>query len=284
MVRKIFLLGLAILLVIQGAASAKKNDGLPESGRIKIAVEIKDSSRYKELNTAQNLELFLREELIKKNLVNVVGTKTFGEEKQSDGDLILDEDVTAEEKSSAENIGEILIFDAIELPRDSKTPEDFDKNFYESLGADYVVHCEVLALGAIKVEDKMIGISSGVIGSGISLAGHGSSSRDKTLRRVGTGIGTLGLFQMLEVTKRTALNAVVNMKFISVATGELLWEKNFVGQAIKHHKPSRGYKDVWTQAYMESVEDSAKLISKYVNKYVDKVIIKGKSDKEFKTK
>lgn len=284
MVKKIFLLCLLILLNVQGAAVAK-DKGLPEAERIKVAVEIKDSSRYVELNTAQTLEIFLSNKLAEKNLLNVVGTKIFPEPKEkSDGGLILDEDITAEQSQPAENIGEILIFDAVELPRTDALTKNFDAKIYSDLGADYVVRCEILGIGAKKVEDKTIGMITGVIGGGLSLGGAGSSNRDKALRRVGAGVGLLGLGSLLDVTKRTALNTVVNMQFISVETGAVLWQENFIGQALKHHNPRKGYDNVWTEAYTESVEDSAKIIAKRVNKYIDKVIINGKSDKSFKPK
>lgn len=272
MTKKIFLLCLAMLLIMQGAVSAKKNEGLPEKERIKIAVEVKDDSRHKDIGTAQNLEHFLNEKLVEKNLVTVINANT------------LDKGLVAEPNYIADNIREILIFDAVELPRASAVPKDFAQSSYKDSGADYVVRCEVLAIGATKVENRTIGIVSGLVGGGLSFAGSGSSDRDKTLRRVGTGIGLLGFGEMLDVTKRTALNTVVNMQFISVETGEIVWEKNFVGQSLKHHKPSKNYNDVWTQAYMESVEDTAKLIAKRVNKYVDKVLIQGKSDKDFQPK
>lgn len=275
MTKKIFLLCLALLLIMQSAASAK-NKGLPEEERIKIAVEIIDGSRHKELGTAQNLELFLNEKLVEKNLVSIIDTKIFDEKKLSTEE-ILDEDVLAENKSFAENIGELLVFDAVELPRQRAVPEDFNQTFYKNLDVDYVVRCEVLALGVTKVEDKTLATIFGATGGLISIIGSGSSNRDKTLRRVGMGIGLGGFIN----TDRTALNTVVNMQFISVENGEVVWEKNFTGQAIKHHNPSKDYDDVWTQAYMESVEDSAKRISKQVNKYIDKVLIRGKSDKDF---
>ncbi|MBR4904856.1 MAG: hypothetical protein IKZ53_09315 [Selenomonadaceae bacterium] len=266
MMKKIFLICLAILLGIQCVASAKSN--LSEEKRINIAVEVTDTSRHKEFGTADNLELFLSDKLVAKNLVNIIDTKIFGEEK-----------IATEKKSSYEKLGELLVFDAIELPVQSETPENFEQNFYKNLGADYVVRCEVLALGWTKVEDKTLSAIFGATGGIISLIGSGSKSRDKTLRRVGTGIGFGGFIQ----TERTAFNNVVNVKFISVETGQILWQGNFMGQGIKHHNPYKGYDDVWTQAYMESVEKSAELISKRVNKYVDKVIIKGKSDKSFKS-
>ena len=58
MTKKIFLLCMSLLLIMQGAALAKEK-GLPEEDRIKVAIEITDSSRHKDLGTAQNLELFL---------------------------------------------------------------------------------------------------------------------------------------------------------------------------------------------------------------------------------
>ena len=271
--KKIFLICLAILLGIQGTAAAK-NSGLPEGERINIALEITDSSRHSELDTAGNLEKFLVEKLGEKNLVNVIETKI------SEDELILDEEVTAEKKSSAANLGELLVFDAVELPVPSDTPENFDQTFYKNFGVNYVICCEVLALGLTKVEDKTISTIFGAAGAATALIGSGNKSRDKTLRRIGTGIGLGGFIQ----TQRTAVSTVVNMQFISVETGQILWQKNFMGNGIKHRKPSKGYDDAWEQAYIESVDKTATRISQQVNKYVDKVIIKGKSDKDFRSR
>ena len=205
--------------------------------------------------------------------MNIVETETLSTPYEND--LTRDEEITAD---SPENFGELMIFDAVELPRAVETPENFDQNFYAELGAEYVVRCEVLALGATKVEDKTIGTITGIIGGGLSLGGsNGNNHRDKVLRRVGSGIGLSSFIE----TKRTALNAVVNMQFISVETGQILWQGNFTGQAIKHHKSGQNYSDPWQEAYIKSVEESAKLIAKRVNKYVDKVLIQGKSDKDF---
>ena len=268
--RKIFLMCLAILLCLHGTTFAKEK-GLPEGERINIAIEITDSSRHQELGTAGNLENFLSNKLVEKNFVNVLKPAE---------EMILDGEVVTEEKPPIENIGELLVFDAVELPAPSETPENFDQTFYQNLGAAYVIRCEVLALGLTKVEDKTISTIFSAVGGITSLIGSGSGSRNKTLRRVGTGIG-LGSFIQ---TERTALASVVNMQFISVETGQILWQENFMGLGIKHKKPRKGYDDAWTQAYMDSVESSAEKISKRVNKYVDKVIIKGKSDKDFQPK
>ncbi len=281
MAKKIFFVCLMLLLGVMNAASAK-DAGLPEDERINIAVEITNSSRYKELPTPQLLELFLNDKLVEKNLLNIVGTKMVGETDNAfDNGLILDEDRPVDAPPPEQNIGELLIFDAVELPRTTTLPKDFDADVYKAQGAKYIVRCEVLALGTTKVTDEKLGTLSGIIGGGLSFAGSGSNDREKTLRRVGTGIGLIGFSKMLDVTKRTALNTVVTMQFISAETGEIIWQENFVGQAIKHHHPRKGYDNVWTQAYTESIEDSAKLIAKRVNKYVDRVVIKGKSDKNF---
>ena len=284
MLKKFFLICLAMVLSVHCAASAKEK-GLPESERIKVAVEISDRSRYTQLNPSALLEVYLSDKLIQKNLLNVIVTKTFPalDPNRNDG-LFIDEDRPVEQKSPAENIGELLIFDAVELPRTDLPAGSFDDKAYLELGADYLIRCEIVGIGARKVEDKTIGMITGVIGGGLSLSGAGSSNRDKTLRRVGAGVGILGLGSLFDVTKRTALNTVVNMQFIDVKTGKVLFQENFIGQALKHHNPRKGFDNVWTEAYTESVEDSAKRIAKRVNKYADKVIIKGKSDKSFAPK
>lgn len=269
MVKKFLLICLALLLSMHSAAFAKKNSGLPENERIKVAVEITDSTRHKKLATAQNFELFIGDKLAEKNLLSVVDTKILGEDS--------DEDFTADEKPSAEDIGELLVFEAVELPTATNAPENFNTDDYKSQGADYVIRCEILALGITYVEDTTFSTITAVAGGGLSFFSASSSHRDRNLRRVGTCIGLLGFIPM----KRTALNTVVNMQFISVETGQVLWQGNFTGQAIKHHKPSKNFDNEWTQAYVESIADSAKLIAKRVNKYVDKVIIKGKDDKDF---
>ena len=272
--RKIFLICLAILLTVPFAADAKKNDGLPEEERIKVVVEIINTSRYKELNPAQSLELFLGDKLAEKNLVTVVDIKTYGDATQNLDEPFRDDNAAP---NPAENIGELLVFDAVELPRPASVAKDFDPEAYRDSGATYLVRCEVLGIGATKVDDKTLSRITSIIGSGLSIGGNGNSNRDKTLRRVGSLIGLGGFIDL----KRTALNTVVNMQFINAQTGEIIWQENFIGQAVKHHTPRKGYTNVWEQAYIESVEDSAKIIAKRVNKYVDRVIIKGKSDKSF---
>ena len=267
MTKKLFLMCVAILLVFHGAASAKKAE-IPEEDRIRIAVEVVDGTRHTDFNTATLLENYLATRLVDKKLVNVVGEENF------DGTI---DNAKAE---GVGNLGELLIFDAVELPTTAETPADFNQQRYQSLGAAYVVRCEVLALGLTKVEDETIGTISSIVGGGLALGGSGNSSSDKTLRRVGSAVGLLGIGGVF-LTNRTALNTVVNMQFIDVETGKVLWQENFIGQAVKHSKGGKNFDDPWTRAFHESVEDSAKSISKRVNKYVDNVIFKGKSDKGF---
>lgn len=265
MTKKFFLMCLAILLAIHGAAAAKKAE-IPEADRVKVAIEVVDGTRHKEFNTDELLENYLATRLVEKKIVNVV-----------DGEFSADTD---RELSGVENLGELLIFDAVELPTTTETPADFNQQAYQNLGASYVVRCEVLALGLTKVEDETIGTISSIVGGGLALGGSGNSSSDKTLRRVGSAVGLLGLGGVF-LTKRTALNTVVNMQFIDVATGKVLWQENFLGQAVKHHSGGKKFDNPWTRAFHESVDDSAKSISKRVNKYIDNVLINGKSDKDF---
>lgn len=266
MTKKIFLLCIAILLVVHGAASAKEK-GLPEAERIKIALEVNDETRHKDLNSAALLEEYLASRLLDKNLVNVVNAKVPGE--------------TSANAEGIGNLGEILIFDAVEIPPPVETAANFDQQRYQNLGATYVVRCEVLALGLTKVDDPTLSTITGLVGSGISFAGSGNKGRDKTLRKIGTGINFASKFLDIH---RTALKTVVTMQFIEVDTGKVLWQQNFVGEGLKHRSPGKEFDDIWTRALHESVDDTAKIISKRVNKYVDKVIIQGKSDEGFLSK
>lgn len=279
MLRKIFLMCLAILLVMPVAAAESKQQ--PEEPRIPIVLEITNSSRYTELTPAKCLGHYLSNKLFAKQFLDVVLIKT-------DGDAnILPEDVTpgavdtsAERPVAAQNIGELLVFDVVEVPRPETVVKDFDPNIYNALGAAYIVRCDVMGLGATKVDDKTISAITRLIGSGLSFSGGGNSHRDKVLRHVGTGIGLGGFIEQ----KRTALNTVVNMQFINAQTGEILWQERFVGQAVKHHHLREGFVNTWEQAYIDSIDETAKAISKRVSKYVDRVIIKGKSDKSFRDK
>ena len=247
--RKIFLICLALLLVVQAAASAKS---LAAEERIKVAVEIEDGSRHQNLNTVQILERALDKELGKKNRLLLVGSNVTG------GPF--------DENASVANLGELLVFDAVELTEDATPPENFDADFYAEVGANYVVRCEVLALGLTKVDDDTLGIVSDVVGTGLGFADK------ESVQYVGLGISMLGYIQM----KRTALANVVKVQFLDATTKEVLWQEHFVGRAVKHHSGGKNYPDVWTRAFNESVEDTARRISKRVNQYVDKNIVKGK--------
>ncbi len=254
--RKIILICLAVMLSLQSAALAKE-----AAEPVKVAVELEDGSRHKELGTAQLLERLLNAELGKKNIVDVTESRVTGEPFE------------ATEKSAAD-LGTLLVFDAVELPSESEPPANFDNDFYAASGASYVIRCEVIALGLTKVEDNTLSTISTIVGTGLEFADK------ESVQYVGTGIGMLGYIQ----TKRTALNTVVNMQFIDTATGKVVWQEHFIGQAVKHHKGGKNYPDAWTRAFNDSVEDTARRIAKRVNKYVDKVVVKGKSDKSFAPK
>ena len=265
MTKKIFLLCIAVLLAIHCTTSAK-DKGLPEAERIQIAVEIIDDTRHKSFNSANLLEHYLSSRLVEKNLVNVVNAKN-------------PDEISAQ--ASPADLGELLVFNAVEVPTTAKLPEDFDQNHYRDIGASYVVHCEILALGLTKIEDPTLATITSVVGGGMSFGAAGSDSRDKNIRRVAAGLSLVG--GAIDM-KRTALNTVVVMQFIDVNAGKVLWQQNFIGQGLKHKRPGKEFDTVWTRALHESIEDSAKMISKRVNKYVDNVIVKGKSDKNFLSK
>ena len=244
MIRKIFWICLVMLLSVQVAAAEP----------VPIALELDDISRYKNIGTAQILGEKLNAELGKKKFVNVMESKVLVEPS--------DEDVVAE-------IGELMVFDAVELPATTETPQNFDGAFYETGGAKYVIRSEVLGLGLTKVDDDTFGIVADIVGTGLSFASK------ESVQYVGTGIAALGYIQM----ERTALAVVTNVQFIDVANDKVLWQENFIGRAVKHHNAGKNYKNVWARAYDEAIADTARRIAKRVNKYVDKVLIKGKTDK-----
>ncbi len=265
MTKKFFLLCVALIVAIHGAAAAK-DKGLPEAERIQIAVEVIDGSRHKDFNTATLLEYYLDSRLVDKNLVNVVNAKPW------------DEMSAKAEGIAAENVGALLVFDAVEIPPPGDVPADFDAQHYRDIGANYVVRCEILALGLTKVDDPTLATITSLVGGGLSFSAANSDSRDKNIRRIAAGISLIG--GAIDM-KRTALNTVVVMQFVDVNAGKVLWQQNFVGRGFKHKSSGKEFDDIWTRALHESVEDSAKRISKRVNKYVDRVIIKGKSDDGF---
>ena len=242
MIRKMFLICLVMLLSVQVAAAEP----------VPIALELDDTSRHKNIGTAQILGEKLNAELVKKKFVNVVERNVLVEPSDEDAE-----------------IGELLVFDAVELPATTETPQNFDGAFYEVSGAKYVIRSEVLGLGLTKVDDDTFGIVADIVGTGLSFASK------ESVQYVGTGIAALGYIQM----ERTALAVVVNVQFIDVANDKVLWQENFIGRAVKHHNAGKNYKNIWSRAYDEAIADTARRIAKRVNKYVDKVLIKGKTDK-----
>lgn len=249
MTKKIFALCLAMILIFQCAALAKekKSAEIPIEERIKIFVEVEDKTTFQELDTKKFLRLAIIEELAEKNIFTVLPEENFDEKFSAIKSL--------GEKQTASDVGELLIFNPAE------NNSDFDKNFYEELGATYVVQCKIIGLGTTKKNFDSFGI-----GSGIGIGRH---------RHFG-----IGIFSPIGISmKRTVYCTAVNVKFIKVDTGVVVWQKNIFGQAFKHHKPKKGYDDATDEAYLESIGAASKNISDSVEKYAKKFLLKKSEDK-----
>lgn len=244
MVKKIFAFCLTAIFILQGAALAKekKSAEIPLEERIKISVEVEDLTSFQELDTKIFLRLAIVEELAKKNIFNILPEEFFYEKFSSIKSL--------GEKQSASDVGEILIFN----PAESNS--EFDKNFYEEVGANYLIQCKIIGIGTTKKNFDSFGI-----GSGIGIGRH---------RHFG-----IGIFSPIGISmKRTAYCTAVNVKFIKVDTGVVIWQKNIFGQAFRHHKPRKGYDDATDEAYFESIGSAAENISGSVEKYAKKFLLK----------
>lgn len=244
MSKKIFALCMMLILILQGVAAAKekKSAEIPIEERIKIYVEVADLTSFLELGTDKFLHSAIIEELAKKNIFNILPEKNY-DEKFSDVKSL-------GEKQSASDVGEILIFNPAE------NNYEFYKSFYENLGVNYVIQCKIIGIGTTRKNFDSFGI-----GSGIGIGRH---------RHFG-----IGIFSPIGISmKRTAYCTAVNVKFIKVDTNVVLWQKNIVGQAFKHHKPKKGYDDATDEAYLESIGTAAKDISGNVEKYAKKFLFK----------
>ena len=241
--KKFFALCLMLLLFLQGVTFAKEKKAaeIPAEELIKISVEVEDKTSFLELGTDKFLRGALVEKLLQKNIFNVL-PEELAEEKFSDVK-------TLGEKKSASDVGEILIFNPAE------NISDFDEDFYKSLGADYVIQCKIIGLGTTKKDFDSIGL-----GSGIGIGRHGHFG--------------IGIFTPIGANfKRTTYCTAVNVKFLKVETGAVIWQKNVIGQAFKHHKPKKGYDDATDEAYFESIDSASKDISDGVEKYAKKFLL-----------
>ena len=252
MVKKIFALCLAMILILQCAALAKekKSEEIPIEERIKISVEVEDKTSFQELDTKKFLRLAIIEELAEKNMFTVLPEESSDEKFSAIKSL--------GEKQSASDVGEFLVFNPAE------NNSEFDKNFYANLGADYVIQCKIIGLGTTKKNFDSVGI-----GSGIGLGRHSHFG--------------IGIFTPIGINfRRTIYCTAVNVKFMKVDTNVVVWQKNIVGQAFKHKKPKKNYDDATDEAYLESIESVAENISDSVEKYAKKFLLKKPDDKSAK--
>lgn len=256
MIKKIFTMCLTAIFIFHGAVfakSEKKSVGIPIEDRIKISVDITDHTSFLELDTEKFLCSALVEEISKKNIFNILPEELANVEKFS-----LTKSLG--EKQTASDVGELLIFNPAETDNSKKISES-DKNFYKELGADYLIQCKIIGLGTTLKKYDGLGFNPG-----IGLGRHG---------RLG-----IGIFSSINSTfKRTFYCTVVNVKFIKTDTQTVLWQKNFIGQAARHHKPRKGYDDATDEAYLESIQSAAEDITENVARYSRKFILKKKSEK-----
>ncbi len=247
MSKKIFAICLAMIFILQSSAFAKEKKEIPIEERIKISAEVEDLTSFLELGTKDFLYSAIVEELAKKNIFNVL-PEAVGENFSDVKSL--------GEKQSSSDVGELLIFN----PAESESA--FDKNLYEEIGVNYVIQCKIIGIGTVKKNFDSIGI-----GTGIGIGRH---------RDFG-----IGIFSPIGLNfKRTTYCTVVNIKFIKVDTGTVFWQKNIIGQAVKHHKPRKGYDDATDEAYLESIKSAAESISESVEKYAKKFLLKKSEEKK----
>ena len=236
--KKIFAILMAVILLVQGAAFAKKKSvEIPESQRVNIAVEVTDATNFTELQTRKILADTLIVQLEEKKLFNIVGV--------GNGELA---NIKTLENKGASDVGDIVIFSTKDL--------EFDKILYKDMGAQYVIRCEILGIGLSEEKDDDFGFGNG-IGIGVGSGGE-------------FGVGVFG---GVSPALRTFYCTAVNMQIVEVESGVVISRKNFVGKAVKHKKPKKGYDDASDEAYLKSLNDAAKIITKRVSTYTEKNIL-----------
>ena len=258
MTKKILIFCLAFIFIFQCAASAKKKEvkEIPLEDRVKISVEVADKTSFQELDTAEILRGMIEEQLFAKKIFNIIS----------------DEEITTKysdlktlgEKKSASDVGELLYFNPAEVTYGAGTDGDLIQENYLERGIDYVVKCQILALGVTSKSSDLIGFDPGF---GIGIGSHRHS-------HFGIGIYTpIGI-----KTKQTVYCTAVNVQFIKVDTNVVLWQRNLIGQAIRHKKPKKGYDDASDEAYLKSIKNAAEIITERVEKYSTNFLIKKDDD------
>lgn len=244
MAKKIFALCVAVMLLIHGAALAKKKaQEIPLSERMQIAVEVVDGTNFTDLNTAEILHDAVIAQLNEKNIFNVVSVGGSLAEIKSLGD-----------KMGASDVGDLIVF----------SPEksfEFNRGYYKSLGAQYVIRCEILGLGTAKGDPDTFDLSPGI---GVGL---------ETDESFGIGIG---IFGGAASSLRNFYNVAVNMNLIEVESSKIVLRQNLTGRVIQHKKPRKGYDNASDEAYLKAIKKTAEIITKRVVDYESKKTQGGK--------
>ncbi len=268
---------LALILLLTGttaAKSKKKNPEIPPEERIKIAFEVSDETRFQELGTAEELKKHLIETFDKQKIFVIIetskdeptGEKSGNlEEVEKNSELKDAAEKHVADKKSVDLFGDSLVFDTTDITFKKDFGAELDRDFYKNLGVQYVVRCNILALGTTK---KVGGDSIG-IGTEIGGGGH-----------FGFGVGFPGFFS----SKKTVFGTAVNLQFAEVENNMILWQRNLIGQSVKHRKPHKGYETAADEAWQKSIIDAAEVIADHVGKYAQKRILKPKEDVKEKDK
>ena len=238
MTKKFLIILMAAILIIPCAAFAKKKSAeIPMNERVRIAVEVTDATNFSELQTAEILRDKLIFQLNEKKLFNVVNPTA--------------ENFLAESKTlkvaGASDVGDLITFSTKDLP--------FNQNLYWNMGAQYVIRCEILGLGTAEETDEDFGLGNGI---GIGIGTHGDFG--------------VGVYSGVHGALRNYYCTAVNMQIVKVESGALIARKHFVGQAVKRRKPKKGYNDASDEAYLKSLDDTAKIVTKRVSTFVEKNI------------
>jgi len=250
MFKKIFTAGLVVLILCANfsAVSAKKKKEIeiaPED-RVKISVEVEDRTNFKELDTAEILRGIIQEQLNANKIFNVIADEEITDKYSTMKSL--------GEKQSASDVGEFLYFNPAEISYGAGTDSNLDQEKYS---CDYLVKCQILSLGTTA---KASEVFSSYPGFGIGIGSH---------HRFGFGIySPIGI-----TTKQMLYCTAVNVQFIKVDTNVVLWQRNLIGQAIRHKKPKKGYDDRNDEAYLKSLADASKIIVERVERYSTNFLI-----------
>lgn len=255
MIRKTFLIFLALIFIFQVASAKDKTVALPLEERVKIFVDVSDVTNFVELDTSSRLRGMLTEKFTAENIFNVIDENGVTYDPINYSENIFDAKNLGEQKFLAD-VGELLIFTP---PADEPFTDD-EKIFYEKLGVEYIVRCKILGLG---VEQQVESYGPN-IGVGIGIGTHRHS-------RFGIGVGT-GI-PISGTRKRNVYNAVIQLQFVNAKTGFTLWRSNFIGQAVKHSKPSKGYDDATDEAYLKALQDVTKNIVKRVTNHAQNFLL-----------